>query len=266
MLAASGTRLIYCAVEGHPNPAAQGAHPALTFRLETLGTLLTTLTAQGATQVCLAGRIDRPVIDPARIDAATAPLVPRFQQALAGGDDGALRILMDIIEDHGLSIVGAGTLLPDSLPPPGVLTQTQPPPGADGNIDRGRAVLAALGPLDVGQACIVAGGQVLAIEALPGTDFMLQGLSAPQTGTPPYARTRIDRALAGPPGGVLVKTAKPGQDLRADMPAIGPDTVAHAARAGLAGIAVGAGRVLILDRADTIQAADAAGLYIQVVS
>ena len=63
---------------------------------------------------------------------------------------------------------------------------------------------------------------------------------------------------------MLFKGPKPGQDRRIDLPAIGPATVAGAAAAGLAGIAVEAGGVMILDRAETIAAADAAGLFLWV--
>ena len=96
---------------------------------------------------------------------------------------------------------------------------------------RARAVLAALGPLDVGQAAVAAGGQIIGIETLQGTDAVLRFVADSAPGS----------------GGVLVKRAKPGQDLRVDMPAIGPDTVALCAKAGLSGIELQAGHVLMLD-------------------
>jgi DUF1009 family protein len=109
------------------------------------------------------------------------------------------------------------------------------------------AIVRALGAVDVGQGCIVQQGIALAVEAIEGTDQMLARAAA----------------VARPgPGGVLVKMAKPNQDRRADMPAIGPQTIANAAAAGLRGVAFEAGGTLLTDRAACIAAADAAGLFL----
>jgi DUF1009 family protein len=111
----------------------------------------------------------------------------------------------------------------------------------------------ALGRLDVGQAAVVAKGHVLAVEAAEGTDAMLARCAELRRWG---KRGRRDRA------GVLVKAPKPGQEERVDLPAIGPDTVLKAAQAGLAGIAVAAGRVLVAERAATIAAANKHGLFL----
>jgi UDP-2,3-diacylglucosamine hydrolase len=222
-----------------------------TFRLERLGTVLARLRAEGIRRVCLAGSMRRPVVDPARLDAATRPLAARLAAAMAAGDDGALRVVIALLEEAGLDVVGAAELLPDLLAGPGPLGAVAPNAAAEADAGRASAVLAALAPVDVGQGCVVAGGHVLAVEALPGTDWMLAGVA--------------DLRRAGPPvpaGGLLLKRPKPGQDRRVDLPAIGPDTVALARRAGLSGIAVEAGGVLVLDRAEAVAAADAAGLFL----
>ncbi len=222
-----------------------------TFRLERLGSVLGALPAEGVRRVCLAGAVRRPQIDPGAIDAATRPLVPRIAAALAGGDDAGLRAVIALFEEAGLEVVGAAELLPDLLAGAGPLGRVAPDGAAEADAARASAVLAALAPADVGQGCVVAGGQVIAVEALPGTDWMLGGVAELRRSGPPV-----------PAGGLLMKRPKPGQDRRADLPAIGPETVAQAARAGLSGIAVEAGGVLILDRAETVAAADAAGLFL----
>jgi len=125
--------------------------------------------------------------------------------------------------------------------------------GRDGSADATDQVLLALGRLDVGQAAVVVKGRVLALEAAEGTDAMIARCAELRKGA--SARRR---GLAG----VLVKAPKPGQEERVDLPTIGPDTVESAARAGLAGIAVAAGRVLIADRAATFAAADRHGLFL----
>ena len=214
------------------------------FRVETLGSLLATLRADGVSEVCFAGRIARPKLDPAALDAATLPLVPRMMQAIGQGDDAALRTVIALFEEAGLEVVAPQDLAPDLLQVPEIGT---PSDRDRADMARARDVLAALAALDVGQGCVVAGGHVLAVEAMPGTDWMLRSVARIET---------------RPGGGVLFKAAKAGQDRRIDMATIGPDTVTRAAEAGLAGIAVAAGDVLVLD-ADTLRARLAAtGLFL----
>lgn len=213
--------------EGAPGGTA-GAD--LTARFERLGRLFSDLRAQGVTELCLAGAMRRVRFDADALDAETAALLPALQAAMGQGDDALLRRIVTIFEAEGFTLRGAHELRPDLVATEGALHGT---PAPAGDAARARAVLAAMGPLDVGQAAVAAGGQILGIETLQGTDAML-GFVAD---TAPHS------------GGVLVKRAKPGQDLRVDMPAIGPDTVAAAARAGLSGIELQAGHVLLLDPA-----------------
>jgi hypothetical protein len=147
-------------------------------------------------------------------------------------------------------VVGAAECLGGLTVGEGVLGR--PRPGTEDRADaaRGAAILTALGPLDVGQAVVVAGGVCLGIEAIEGTDALLARVGA------------LPEERRGPSGGVLVKMAKPGQDRRFDLPSIGPRTVEGAARAGLNGIAVEADGANILDRDETVRAADAAGLFL----
>jgi len=109
------------------------------------------------------------------------------------------------------------------------------------------AVRAAWGAADIGQACVVQQGIVLAVEAVEGTDAMLG---------------RIAGVARPGPGGVLVKIAKPGQDRRADLPTIGTATIENAAGAGLRGIAFEAGGTILTDRAAMIEAADRTGIFL----
>lgn len=203
--------------------------PSAPFRIEHLGRFIARLKAEGITELCFAGAIARPRLDPSAIDAATMPLVPRMMQAMQAGDDAALRIVLDFFEEAGLAIVAAQEVLPALLETPQVGT---PSDRDRADIAKARRVHAGLADLDIGQGCVVAGGQVLAVEATPGTDWMLASL------TTPFAR---------PDGGIFFKACKPGQDRRIDMPTIGPDTVTGAAKAGLAGIAVGQGDVIVLE-------------------
>lgn len=235
--------------------ALQGQGPEtlsvdLSFRLEHLGSFLDSLRARGITGICLAGGIERPALDPGQVDAATMPFVPIFMQALGQGDDGALRAVLKIFEQAGFTVLAAHEICPDLLPSAGVLAGAEPDGRLKGAAERGMQVIAAMGAADIGQACVVRGKAVLAVEATPGTDWMLASLSG-----------LSDEARAG---GALIKSAKPLQDLRADMPAIGPDTIRAAADAGLGAVVVTAGNVMVLDRAATIAAAEEQGLTLWV--
>jgi len=218
------------------------------FRLETLGSLLAVLRDNGVTQVCMAGAIGRPSIDPAAIDTATLPLVPLLQQAMASGDDGALRAAITIFEQAGMTVSGAHEIAPDLLPPTGCATLAKPGERDRDDAARGAEIVVAMSAADIGQACVVQRHQALAIEGAFGTDWMLRSLT-----------TRPD---AG--GGVLFKAPKPGQDRRVDLPAIGPDTVVAACAAGLSGMVIEAGGVMVLDRPGVLAECNRLGLFLWV--
>jgi DUF1009 family protein len=225
----------------------EGVAVDLPFRLERLAPFLRELGRRGIGRVALAGAVDRPRLDPALCDPETAGLMPDLVAAMAAGDDATLRALIALIEGFGLVVEGIDKLAPALLAPAGALTRP-PTPAEAADAARGAAVLAALGAADVGQAAVVARGLVLGVEALYGTDALLSDVAARRTSREPQR------------GGVLVKRAKPGQDRRADLPAIGLQTVAGAVAAGLTGIALQAGAVVILDRDAVETAARAADL------
>lgn len=238
-------RPLICALEGFEPDRLR---PDITFPLEHLGSFIAELKARGVTNICMAGAVRRPKIDPGRIDAQTAPLVPIIQQALVSGDDGALRAVIGVLEDAGLQVQAAHQIAPDLLPPLGCLTQAQPTEAELADANRAVGVLRAMGAADIGQACVVHQGQVLAVEGAFGTAWMLQSLAV--------------RPDAG--GGILFKGPKPGQDRRADLPAIGPDTVIGAVAAGLTGIVIEKGGVIVLDRPQVISECDRLGLFLHV--
>ena len=230
-----------------------GGHPVIPARFEELGRLFDELRAAGVTDLCFAGALRRPALDPALFDATTQALAPRIAAAMQAGDDGLLRTVIAIFEDQGFRVRGAHELAPDLVVQAGVLGAAEPDEADRRDADRADAILAALGPLDIGQAAVVAQGQCLGIETVQGTDALLDWVAKTAAGLRPDPRG---------PGGVLVKRPKPGQDLRIDMPVIGPDTIRRAAKAGLSGVVVAAGAVILIDRAEALALADKAGLFI----
>ena len=173
--------------------------------------------------------------------------------AFRGGDDHLLSGIGRIFEKDGFRMVGIRDVAPDVLMPAGCLTRAAPDAIAAADIAKGRDVLRALSPFDIGQAAIVIDGHVVAVEDIEGTDGLLARV----------ARLRSEgRIRAKAPQGVLVKAPKSSQDLRFDLPTVGPRTVEGAVKAGLAGIAIVAGNTIVVEPQAMIEAADAAGLFL----
>lgn len=222
--------------------------------LEKTGNLLSILKRSGATHVVLAGGMARrPRLSRMRPSLALLRVASRVVPALLrGGDDALLRSVVSLIEESGMKVVGAHQVVPDMLAGVGTLTQAAPSMNDRRDLAAAMAAARAIGSLDIGQAAVSIGGRVVALEGIEGTDGLL-------------ARVRDLRGhgrLAGRKGGVLAKCAKPGQELRADLPTIGPDTVEAAHAAGLAGIGVEALRSLIVDHGRVRERADALGLFV----
>lgn len=273
-------RPVICALDGFvPDMPVD-----VTFRIEHLGTFLDQIKRMGVTGICLAGGVRRPQIDPAAIDAATAPLVPRIAQAISQGDDGALRIIIAIFEEWGFVVRAAHELAPDLLPPSGVPTQAQPQPWHHADARVGDGCISHIGAADQGQACIVRVSRVEAVEDALGTEAMIS-LFQNNNGYRPFADDPLGyfTGLAGDAlgsaaewlsgdeavpvaadDGILFKAPKPGQDRRADLPLIGPDTAMQCAAAGLAGIVIEAGGVMVLDPERVIRILDEKSMFLWV--
>ncbi|WP_421390927.1 LpxI family protein [Brucella abortus] len=219
--------------------------------------LVRSMKTAGVSRVVLAGGVrNRPHVRDLKFDWPTLRAVPYVLGALGKGDDALLRAFIGLLESFGFKVVGAHEVVPDLLsPPPACLTRITPDARERRNIALAMDAALKLGDLDVGQGAIAAGGRVVALEGAEGTDLMIERVRELRTAG------RISRR-----GGVLVKMAKPRQDERADLPAIGLSTVENAERAGLAGIAIEAGRTFILGFGETLAAANKKGLFIETIS
>jgi DUF1009 family protein len=178
------------------------------------------------------------------------------KEVISRGDDQVLRGAVMLLEERGHRVVGAHELVPSLLAPADLRGRLAPIGEDRETVALGLEVLEALSAFDIGQAAVVAAKHVLAIEGPEGTDRMLRRVAGLRHS---WFRPRRRE------GGVVVKAAKRGQDLRVDMPTIGPRTIVEARRAGLSGVAVGSGSTLILDQAETIKMADRLGLFLTVV-
>ena len=249
LVAAAGAKGRDCfviAIRGHADPAGLEGVPQAWIRLGEAGRGLQILKEEGVEELVMAGPVRRPTLADLRPDWRTARFFARLGLR-ALGDDGLLRAVVAELESDGFRVVGLHDILDDILADDGVWGRLSPDPMADADIAHGMKVARGLGALDVGQAVVVQQGIVLGVEAVEGTDALLR-------------RCADLRRQGG--GGVLVKISKPGQERRVDLPTIGVATVAAAAAAGLAGIAVEAGATVVVDRPATVAAADAAGLFL----
>jgi DUF1009 family protein len=247
--AGAGGAPLVCALEGF---TPEGIGVDMAFRVERLVPFLHHLQDAGVTDVTFAGAVQRPRLDPALFDPATAQLVPRLLGALQQGDDATLRVVLALFAEAGFAIRGTAEIAPGLVPEAAVLAGALTDRDRQ-DAERAAAIVAALGAVDVGQGAVVAQGLCLGVEALPGTDAMLAQVAALATGLrPDPAKGR----------GLFYKAPKPGQDLRIDLPTLGPDTVSAVARAGLGGIAWQAGAVICLDLPSMQAAAKRAGLFL----
>lgn len=221
--------------------------------LEEIGLLFPLLKRRGITHLVLAGEIKRrPRLSRIKLTLGLLAIIPAVVRALRRGDDGLLKMLTQALEKRGVKVVGAHEVVPELTAGEGSLTTAEPNQSDWRDIEAARKAAKAIGALDIGQAAIAIGGRAVALEGIEGTAGLLDRMR----------ELRGHGRLAGKARGVLVKCAKPGQELRADLPTIGPQTVEAAHAAGLAGIAVEAGRSLILEGPETLARANALGLFV----
>jgi UDP-2,3-diacylglucosamine hydrolase len=248
-----GRRVVLLALTGWADPAQVIRYRHYWARFGQLGYLSRVARQEGCRDIVFIGAVTRPAITQLRFDLRTLMVLPRIIKAFAGGDDHLLTRVSRIVENEGFRLLGPHEVAPEILVPAGQLGRHAPRERDRADIDVGRALLAATGPFDIGQAVVVAGNRVIAIEAAEGTDRMLARI----------AQLRRDGVLKLPDqSGVLIKAPKPSQDRRFDLPSVGVRTVEVAAAASLAGIAVEACGAVTADLNEMVRQADAAGLFV----
>lgn len=204
--------------------------------------------------VVLAGHVSRP--NPSLLISAFSALrhQDELRRVFGEGDDHVLVRVIRLLEDQGFSVLGIDTVAPDLLCPDAVLTKSKPDEADWQAIRYGFSLLEALSPFDCGQAMVCQGQRILAVEGPEGTDAMVKRA----TQRPRW----FDWSKQDLSPKFLVKTAKRDQERRADLPAVGPRTIQICAKSGIKGLALGAGSVVMIDRAMMIREADRAGLFI----
>jgi UDP-2,3-diacylglucosamine hydrolase len=256
-LAARGIEAVIFALKGACDPAQAVRFRHHWISVGQIGKATRLFRGEGCRDLIFIGSLARPALSDIRLDWGTLRVMGNVIAAFRGGDDHLLSGIGRIFEQEGFRMIGVKDAAPDLLMPRGCITRTAPDAAATADIARGGDVLSALGPFDIGQAAVVIDGHVVAVEDIEGTDGLLARVAQ-------LREAGRLRAKAG--RGVLVKGPKSGQDLRYDLPTVGPRTVEAAAKAGLAGIAVAAENTIAADAQAMIEAADRAGLFVTGVS
>jgi DUF1009 family protein len=252
-LAARGINPVLFALKGACDPVAVERFRHHWISVGQVGRAIKLFRAENCRDLVFIGTLVRPGLSEIRLDWGTLRVLGRVWTAFRGGDDHLLSGIGRILEQDGFRMVGIKDVAPDLLMPEGCLTRASPDANAAADIARGREVLRALSPFDIGQAAVVIDGHVVGVEDIEGTDGLLARVAQLRSA----GRIRAKTAR-----GALVKAPKSGQDLRFDLPTIGPRTVEGAARAELAGIAIVAGNTVVVEPQSMIERADAAGLFV----
>jgi len=243
-----GIEMVVAAIKEETFPEIeQHAKTVHWMSLGQLGKLIKTFKAEGVSDAIMAGQVKHKqifssIIPDLKMIQLLASLATKNTDSLIGG-------VAKMLEDEGIHLIDSTSFLRPLLPEPGVLTRRSPSEEEKRDLDYGYRIARELGRLDLGQSVAVSDGACVAVEAMEGTDAI------------------IERAASLVNGRMLrvVKLAKPNQDLRFDVPVIGRGTVQLMARLKVSALAVEARKTLMIDRDDLIRDADAANITIVAV-
>ncbi len=239
---------IVIAIEGNADLKKYDNKPCYTVALGQIGKLLEVLEKQSVSHIILAGGVRKPDFSSLRVDVKGAILFAKLVAAKLLGDNYILTEVLRYLESYNYNIIGVKDYFSELLVPFGNLTDDHPHKQDILDIEIGKNAAAALGSLDIGQAVIVENKVILALEAAEGTDNLI--------------KRSTELKFSSKRSGVLVKIVKPYQDLRVDLPTIGPETIRNIADANLSGIAISANHAIIVDKNLTLELAKKYGLFI----
>ena len=221
--------------------------PHVWINLGAIGVAIEHLQKAGVEQLVLAGKINRPSMSALMPDALGAKLIAKLGFSIFGGDATIFKTILAFLEEQGFSVIGSEEILQDVIMPKGAIGKFQPDEQAIKDIELGAKIIKAIGVFDIGQGVIIKNSLVLGIEAAEGTDALI---------------ARCANLGGEGKGGVLVKTRKPIQEERIDLPTIGKNTIELIANSGFSGVALEAEHSLIVDRSEVVRLADSLGVFV----
>jgi DUF1009 family protein len=213
--------------------------------------LLGIIKENGIKNLVFVGGVTKPNFSSLQVDKKGAILLARILANKILGDDAVLKTVINFFEKEGLKIMRIDQLIDCVVPRKLVLTKRQPDKENIADIAIGVKAIKSFSVFDVGQSLIVAQKQIIAVEALEGTDEMIKRCS----------NLKIDYKKKA----VLIKMKKHGQSLKADLPVIGIETVKNCFAAGICGIAIQVNSTLVLDKDEVIKKADESDLFLTVI-
>ena len=242
----SGDRIFFLAFRNVTDPEVVAGRHHEWLELGEVQKAIDAMHRNNVDKVVMAGPIQRPALSSLALDIRALQMLAKGGLK-AFGDDGLLSLVAKEIEKEGIKVIGIEQILPGVLTEEGLLAGPAPTKISWDDIKRGLQVLNSLGPCDVGQSIAVQEGIVLAIEAIEGTDQMIERAGS------------LQRNVSGP---ILIKISKTNQDKRVDLPTAGPETVNNAIRSGFQGLALEANNSLLLDKERVIKIAEKNSFFV----
>ena len=242
----SGDRIFFLAFRNVTDPEVVAGRHHEWLELGEVQKAIDAMHRNNVDKVVMAGPIQRPALSSLALDIRALQMLAKGGLK-AFGDDGLLSLVAKEIEKEGIKVIGIEQILPGVLTKEGLLAGPAPTKISWDDIKRGLQVLNSLGPCDVGQSIAVQEGIVLAIEAIEGTDQMIERAGS------------LQRNVSGP---ILIKISKTNQDKRVDLPTAGPETVNNAIRSGFQGLALEANNSLLLDKDRVIKIAEKNSFFV----
>lgn len=220
----------------------------ITLPYGNISEILKIIKEQQIKNLILIGAVNKPNFTNIKVDKKGAILLSKILAKKILGDDSVLKTVIEFFEKEGLKVLTINQLLTNIVPKEGVLTKLGPDNNDQENIKIATKAIKTMSDLDIGQAVIVAQKQIIAVEALEGTDNLIKRCAELK---PEFKQ-----------GAILVKLTKSSQTKKADLPTIGLDTIKNCYNCGIKGIVIEAGTTLILNQDQVIKAADDLGLFI----
>jgi UDP-2,3-diacylglucosamine hydrolase len=247
---AAGKEPFLICLKGQAREGIDSLAPSIWISLGQVGKAVDFMKEHQITEIVMIGAVNRPSLSSLQVDKKGKQLLARIAKGKILGDNKILTIIVKFFEDEGFKVVGADELAADLLVMKGVLTNIKLTPQDEVDAKIAEEVLSSLSAYDIGQSIIVENGTVLGIEAVEGTDELIK---------------RCSKLKKNQKSGILVKFAKVGQERKADLPTLGPQTIRNLAKAGFRGVIFKAESTLIVDRKKLIEIATAKGLILQAI-
>lgn len=235
------------AFEGSADAASFDGAPMEWIRTSGISKALDIARRENVEELVLVGGIPRPSMLDLMRDVRSAKFLAKVGTRMVGDDNLLSAVVREIEESEGFHVIGPEVILEDILATAGSYGAVVPDEDDLADIARGIVAVRTMGALDIGQAAVVQNGRILGVEGAEGTDRLIERCA--------------EFVTKDAVGGVFVKAPKPSQERRIDLPAVGLSTVQNVVRAGLRGLAVEAGGVLVMDRQEMTAEADRAGIY-----